>query len=113
MFELVVNDPFFVHNVAALFTGLEISFGGVSVSTPLQHYLMQQKISRKSKKEMTKVARGLGIKYSEFGSTFSFRDNGAGGTFYRPILWLHDNANPAVITSSANANCTSVGLVNR
>jgi hypothetical protein len=113
VFELVVNDPFFVHNVAALFTGLEISFGGVTVSTPLQHYLMQQKISRKSKKEMTKVARGIGLKYCEFGSTFSFRDDGAGNTTYKPILWLHDNNNPANITASANVNTTSVGLVNR
>ncbi len=35
LFDQVVNDPFFVHNAAALFTGLEISFGSVSVSCPL------------------------------------------------------------------------------
>lgn len=53
------------------------------------------------------------MKYSEFGSTFSFRNVGAGATTYKPILWLHDNVDPAGITASANANTTNMALINR
>ena len=41
LFDFQINDPYFVHNAAALFTGLEISFGNVTVSTPFQHFLIQ------------------------------------------------------------------------
>jgi hypothetical protein len=54
----------------------------------------------------------MAMKFSEFGSLPSFRDN-ANATEYRIFYPLHTGADPGVVTQAANANCTNQALINR
>ena len=51
----------FCHNAAMFFTGLELSIGNVVISTPYQHYYVQQRIAKYGKKEMEKYSHGLAL----------------------------------------------------
>lgn len=52
--------------MAMLFTGLELSIGNIVLSTPFQHFYVQQKISKMRASEIDKIARGLVIKTRDF-----------------------------------------------
>lgn len=49
----------FVHNAAMFFTGLELSIGNVVISSPFQHFYVQQWIAKQGKSYMEKYANGL------------------------------------------------------
>ena len=50
VFDYLSDGNSFPTNMASLFSGLELSIGGVTISTPFQAQYVQQKISRLSKK---------------------------------------------------------------
>jgi hypothetical protein len=49
----------FVHNAAQFFSGTELAIGDVVISTPYQHFYVQQKISKMGKKKLEPYANGL------------------------------------------------------
>ena len=41
LFDFIANGHDYVHNAAALFSGLEVSIGGVTFATPFSHFYAQ------------------------------------------------------------------------
>lgn len=74
-FDAVVEG--YVHNAAMFFTGLELTIGGVTVSTPFQHYYVQQRLSKMGQKRLEPYHNGLCLDLKQAGQNLI---NVAGGT---------------------------------
>lgn len=75
-FDYIANTFSFPHNAAALFTGLEMSIGGVTLATPFQHYYVQQRLSKMGKKKLERYSNAICMKYDDIAGTASFNEAG-------------------------------------